>query len=171
MRFRHLRGVTSRVACFQQRVCARCRSLLRATAGLLESRASLPRASPCHCLKQSLLLAEWPTLRHTSLYVDERTCSLIRIKVFPDCYACGPEAALLQLAEIALQGFGTSLFDFGQVARRTGAFDRLAFRFTNLFRYLHGSSVASPRRCRYFDVCLSFARSAAAVAPRFSLLH
>jgi hypothetical protein len=41
-------------------------------------------------------------LVHTSLYVDERTCSLIRIKVFPDFYARGPEAALLQLAEIAL---------------------------------------------------------------------
>jgi len=43
-------------------------------------------------------------LVHTSLYVDERTCSLIRIKVFPDCYACGPEAALLQLAEICSAG-------------------------------------------------------------------
>jgi hypothetical protein len=96
---------------------------------------------------------------------------LIRIKVFLDCYACGAETALLQLAEIALQGFGTSLFDFRQVARRTGAFDRLAFRFTNLFRYLHGSSVASPRRYRCFDVGLIFARGAAAVAPRFSLLH
>jgi hypothetical protein len=110
-------------------------------------------------------------LVHTSLYVGERTCSFIRIKVFPDSYTCGPEAALLQLAEIALQGFGTSVFDFRQVTRRTGAFDRLVFRFTNLFRYLHRSSVASPRRYRCFDVCLSFAGGAAAVAPRFSLLH
>jgi hypothetical protein len=54
--------------------------------------------------KESLLLAEWSTLRHTSLYVDERTCSLIKIKVFTDCCARVPEARLLQLAEIALQG-------------------------------------------------------------------
>ena len=40
----------------------------------------------------------------SSLYVDERTCSLIRIKVFPDCYAFGPQPALLQLAENALHG-------------------------------------------------------------------
>ena len=39
-------------------------------------------------------------LIQTSLYVDERTCSSMRIKVFPDCYVCGPETALLQLAEI-----------------------------------------------------------------------
>jgi hypothetical protein len=49
---------------------------------------------------------------------------------------------LLQLADLFCRSFGTSLLDFRQVTRRTGAFDRLMFRFTNLFRYVHGSNVA-----------------------------